>query len=97
MHYHTVLFQYDESTPQGVIDTGLDQLRRLASIPAVKAIAVGANMVDVQDGWTHGMTITFDSFDAMRNEFGGHPQHLEVLGDVLPTWSRYLAMDVAAS
>ena len=97
MHYHTVLFQYDKGTSQDVIDVGVERLRAMAVIPAVKAIAVGENMLDAQDGWTHGMTITFDSLDAMKNDFGGHPVHLAVLEDVVPTFSRYMAMDVAST
>ena len=95
MHYHTVLFQYSEDTSSDVVDQGLQQLREMAAIPAVKAIAVGMNMLDARDGWTHGMTITFDSFDAMISEFGGHPLHLAVIAEVVPTFSRYMAMDVA--
>jgi hypothetical protein len=97
VHFHTVLFQYAENTPSDVIDKGLEQLRAMSVIPAVKAIAVGENMLDVRDGWTHGMTITFDSFDTMMREFGGHPMHLAVIEQVVPTFSRYLAMDVATS
>lgn len=97
MHYHTVLFQYADETPQDVIDRGLEQLRGMSEIPAVRAIAVGENMLDARDGWTHGMTITFDSFEAMKDEFGGHPLHLAVINDVVPTFSRFMAMDVASS
>jgi hypothetical protein len=91
--YHTVLFQFaDDVTPE-MIDNTLEHLRGMAAIPAVRAIVVGPNALDVVDGWTHGMTIVFDSKTSMFEEFGDHPLHRAVIRDQLPLFRRYMAMD----
>jgi hypothetical protein len=92
--YHTVLFQFPEGTAQDVIDDVLDHLRAMEEIPAVRTIAVGLNSMPVVDGWTHGMTIVFDSRQSMMEEFAHHPLHVKVLNDQLPLFQRYMAMDV---
>lgn len=95
MLYHTVLFTFAEDTAQEVIDDTLDRLRAMIAIPAVRAVAAGPNLVPAgEDGWTHGLTLVFDSTAAMRSEFVDHPLHRAVLRDQLPLFSRYIAMDV---
>jgi hypothetical protein len=94
MHFHTVLFQFTEDTSAEVIDDVLDHLRAMEAIPCVQTIVVGTNMMPIVDGWTHGMTIVFESYQVMREEFGNHPLHLDVLREQLPTFSRYMAMDL---
>jgi Stress responsive A/B Barrel Domain len=97
VHYHTVLFQFPDSTAQDTIDGVLDRLRGLAAIPAVRSIAVGLNTMPVTDGWTHGMTIVFDSMTSMMADFGPHPLHQAVVRDQVPSFERYMAMDVSSS
>jgi hypothetical protein len=94
MHFHTVLFQFAEETSSEVIEDVLAHLRAMEAIPSVRTIVVGSNMMPVVDGWTHGMTIVFDSYQVMREEFGGHPLHLDVVRDQVPIFSRYMAMDL---
>jgi hypothetical protein len=94
MHFHTVLFQFAEGTSDETIDDVLEHLRAMEAIPCVRRIVVGANMMPVVDGWSHGMTMEFDSYQVMREEFGSHPLHLEVLRNQLPVFSRYMAMDL---
>lgn len=93
MYYHTVLFQFAGDTSQEVIDDVLVHLRGMAAIPAVREIVVGPNALNVVDGWTHGMTIVFDSRTSMLEEFGDHPLHRAVLRDQLPLFTRFMAMD----
>jgi len=96
MHYHTVLFQFPDGTSQEVIDEVLRHMRGMKEIPAVRAIAVGTNKMPVTDGWTHGMTMIFDSFTSMMKDFADHPLHQAVVRDQLPLFSRYMAMDIEA-
>jgi hypothetical protein len=96
VHYHTVLFQFPDSTAQDTIDCVLDRLRGLAAIPAVRSIAVGLNTMPVTDGWTHGMTIVFDSEASMVQDFGPHPLHQEVFRNTAAVFDRYMAMDVSS-
>ncbi len=93
MFYHTVLFQFRDDVSPEEIDDAIDHLNGLKAIPAVREIAVGPNAMEVVDGWTHGMTIVFDSLTSMREEFGDHPLHRAVLRDQLPLFRRYMAMD----
>jgi hypothetical protein len=96
VHYHTVLFRFPDSTAQDAIDDVLDGLRGLAAIPAVRSIAVGLNTMPVTDGWTHGMTIVFDSRTTMMADFAPHPLHQAVVRDQVPRFERYMAMDVSS-
>ncbi len=93
MFYHTVLFQFADDVPPAVIDDALERLRGMQAIPAVRDIVVGPNAMNVVDGWTHGMTIVFDSLTSMREEFGDHPLHQAVIRDQVPLFSRFMAMD----
>lgn len=93
MFYHNVLFQFADDTSQEVIDDALDKMRGMAAIPAVRAIVVGPNAMKVTDGWTHGMTIVFDSRKSMAEEFGDHPLHQAVIRDQVPLFTRFMAMD----
>jgi Stress responsive A/B Barrel Domain len=96
VHYHTVLFQFSDDTSQDEIDDVLDRLRGLAAIPAVRSIAVGLNSMPVVDGWTHGMTMVFDSQTSMMADFAPHPLHEAVVRDQVPVFERYMAMDVSS-
>jgi hypothetical protein len=96
VHYHTVLFQFPDDTALDEIDDVLDRLRGLGAIPAVRSIAVGLNTMPVTDGWTHGMTIVFDSQTSMMADFGPHPLHQAVVRNQIPLFERYMAMDVSS-
>lgn len=93
MFYHTVLFQFADDVSPDTIDGALDHLRGMEAIPAVRSIVVGPNAMEVVDGWTHGMTIVFDSRKSMLEEFGDHPLHRAVIRDQVPLFTRYMAMD----
>jgi hypothetical protein len=96
LHYHTVLYRFADDTAQDAIDDVLAQLRSLVAIPAVRSIAVGLNCLPVTDGWTHGMTIVFDSEASMMRDFGPHPLHQEVFRNTAAVFDRYMAMDVSS-
>ena len=97
MHFHTVLFQFADGTPAQEIEQVCDKLREMTAIPAVRQITVGPNLMPVTDGWTHGMTMVFDSFDSMMSEFADHPLHQAVVREQVPRFSRYMAMDVQSA
>lgn len=95
MLYHTVLFRFSAETHEAEVEETLTRLRRMASIPVVRSIAVGPNILVVSEGWDYGMTIVFDDFSSMVDGFADHPLHQEVLREDVPRFSQLMSIDVS--
>ena len=67
----------------------------VGKIPGLLDCHWGVNLAspERQDGFTHGFSMDFTDFDALRM-YGPHPLHQPVAGQVVATFKKILALDI---
>ena len=91
---HLVLFKWAPDATPDQINAALDGLRSLRGrIAGILDVTCGENFCSRSQGFTHGLTVRFDSREAL-DAYAVDPAHLEVISKFInPIKADVLALD----
>ncbi len=75
---HMVWIRFNEGLDPERIEQHLQSLRSLKDrVPGIRHLAVGPNITDRADGYTHGLLVRLDSPESLHT-YQSHPEHVKV-------------------
>ena len=90
---HMVWIRFNDDVTEARQQAHLDALRSLKTrVPGIRKIAVGPNVTDRANGYTHGLLVTLDDQAALQT-YADHPEHVAVAKPLREDAS-LLAMDI---
>jgi len=91
---HMVWIKFNDGINQERIEYHLESLRSLKNqVPGIIRLAVGRNITDRAEGFTHGLLVSLASPQALE-KYQAHPDHVKVAVP-LKQDARLMAMDIA--
>ena len=80
---HIVLFKLKSDAPPEAVQAMVDGLSGLrTSIPGIVDLTVGENFGDRSQGFTHGLTVRFQSRQAL-DDYIPHPAHQKAVQELI--------------
>ena len=80
---HILLFRWNETATQEVIDAAIAELRGLKDkIPGIVAVSSGTNFSERSKGFTHGVIFRFKD-RASLDGYIPHPEHQRVVHQII--------------
>ena len=98
MIHHMVLIRFKPEITDERIEAFMDMVAELKQhVPGMRYFAAGkyASPEGLNQGYTHGFLITFESA-SVRDAYLGHPEHERVMQAILPHLDSVIAFDFEA-
>lgn len=90
---HMLLVRWKPEFPEAQRQDWLDKVRALPEkIETIRSLSVGADVLDGQRSWDHGLVADFDSLDDVR-AYAVHPDHLPLIAISGPNTEAMASVD----